>query len=148
MGQYAVIGKTDQPDSSALQLFKTLSGLISDKKMLYDILKECLNAPDDFRISSIYFSTVYGIIDLLGETEKSIYIIEIKKDAAKHDIIEQVHKYMFHFKLRMNYKLWDKVIGVVIANSFHDYTLKELLKANIQCVKYSFQDNNLRMKKI
>ena len=40
--QYALTSTTKQPDNSALQLFQSLSALISDKQKLLDFLVECL----------------------------------------------------------------------------------------------------------
>jgi hypothetical protein len=109
MDHYAVISTTDQPDNSALQLFKTLSGLISDKKTLRDILIECLkdecknlSQNEDHKtndasykvfiktlsnsetIGEVNFPYRCGVGDLLAEAKTKVCVTYIKGGEEQH----------------------------------------------------------------
>lgn len=110
-----------------------------------EILKNALKASDDFQIATERQRVTFGEVDLIAYDKDICYVIELKKEEVRHDIIGQIEKYMFDFKLKLIYKLWNEVKGVVIGNSYSKYALKELSKANIICMKYVFKDDNLRL---
>jgi hypothetical protein len=114
MDQYAVIKTTDQPDNSALELFKTLSTLIRDKKMLRDILVECLkdecknlsqnkeHKANDLRYKDfiktlsnnknkgeVNFPYRCGVGDLLAEAKTKVCVTYVKGEGEE----KQYHNY-------------------------------------------------------
>lgn len=113
-----------------------------------DVLRKALNVSKDFIINSCWQKVMFGEVDIVAQDKEAIYIIETKKNIAKHDVIAQIEKYLFDFKLKMILKLWKSVIGIVIANGYDKYTLKELKKTGTICLKYKFQNKKLELEKI
>lgn len=101
----------------------------------------------DLTISGIEFPTFRtgGKCDLvLRDSAGVLYPVEFKLNQATHAVVGQIKKYTTHFNLQLIYKLYDKVQGVVVANSFSKYAINELLKRNIICLQYSLTDDVLK----
>ena len=113
-----------------------------------NIMRGVLKASNNFYLLNREHSTLFGKVDLVGEDGKTRYVIEVKKGIAKHDVVSQIDKYMIDFKLKLILKIYNKVVGVVIANGFTDYVLKELQKMNVVLIKYTYNDNILKMRKL
>jgi len=116
---------------------KELSDLICKHP---EVLKKSLKGSNEFEIVTAYCPTRYGIADIIARDKEKLFVVELKKETAKHDIVSQLEKYMIHFKLKLNYKLWKEVIGVTIANSYQDFALQELSKIGVICFQYSFNE--------
>ena len=109
MDQYAVISPTNKPDNDSLELFKTLSVLIRDKKTLYDILTECLkdecknlsqneeHKKNDLRYKDfiktlsnnktkreVNFPYRCGVGDMLAEAKPKVCVTHIKEEENQH----------------------------------------------------------------
>lgn len=112
------------------------------------LLKEILNASDNFYLVSTEFPTRYGNVDIVAQDNDTIYVIELKKGDARYAIISQIDKYMLHFNLLLINKMWRKVVGVAIANSYIGRVLKELVKLNVISIKYTYKNNILRLRKL
>jgi len=108
-----------------------------------DILKKSLNASNNFHLFGMEHETMFGKVDLVGQDKDILYVIEVKKNKAEHNVISQIEKYMIHYELNLIFKLFKKVQGIVIANGFAIYVLKELQKKQILPIKYSYFRNNL-----
>lgn len=63
----------------------------------------------DFMLLSEEYSVRGGRIDLVGEDDETMYIIEIKRDFITSDTIDQLQRYL------TAYKSDKKVIGVAVA---------------------------------
>lgn len=105
-------------------------------------LKKCLGAQYDFHCFCTEMETKFGRVDLVASDSITMYPIEVKKNGAFHDVVGQIYKYVVHFKLSLINRVYDKVIGVVIANSFDRYVLNELKKTGIVCVRYVFKSED------
>jgi len=132
-----------ESDGKIVEKEKELQRLICKNSYL---LKDVISP--DFNLESCEQKTTFGFVDLVGRDKDTVYVIELKRETAKHDVVSQIDKYMYEFKIKLIYKLWKKVQGVVIANCFQDYALRELRKNGIICVVYSYEDNVLKLRKI
>jgi hypothetical protein len=114
-----------------------------------DKLRICLKAESDFHCIFTEMETKFGRVDLVAQDKNTIYPIEVKKNGAYHDVLGQINKYIIHFKLKLINRIYNDVVGVVIANSFDNYVLKELYKFNIFAIKYKFiSSKEVEFKKI
>jgi RecB family endonuclease NucS len=104
-----------------------------------DELKILLNAEDDFCCISTEVVTRFGRVDLLAQDSKTIYPIEVKKSSASHEVVTQIDKYILHYKLQLINRIYNHVIGVVIANSFTKYSLQELSRFGAIAIVYKFK---------
>jgi len=108
-----------------------------------DDLRMCLLANSDFHCCCVEKQTRFGRVDLVAQDHETIYPIEVKKNGAYHDCVGQVDKYITHFKLGLINKIYQHVVGVVIANTFHEYVLQELHKFGAIAVKYKFKSEKV-----
>lgn len=118
---------------------KNLVKLIFDQKLK---LAKLLNASSDFCFYNLEHPTRFGNVDLVCQDQKTMYVIELKRGIAKHDVIGQIDKYLLDFRLKLNLKIWNKVKGVIIANGFSMYILNELVKNGIIPIKYTLLKDN------
>jgi hypothetical protein len=77
-----------------------------------------------------------------------LYPIEFKLNKATHAVVGQIGKYSLHFKLRLSYRLYRKVHGVVIANSYSKYAINELKKRGYTCLVYSGNLDKLKFTQV
>lgn len=111
-----------------------------------NVLKELISK--DFVVEDYEHKVMFGYVDLVGRCEDTVYVIELKKEVAKFDVVSQIDKYMYDFRAKLIYKMWKKVKGIVIANSFQEYALNELKKNDVLCVEYTYQDEKLTLRRI
>ena len=87
--------------------------------------------------------------DLVAQDEnRTLYPIEFKLNKATHAVIGQIGKYCLHFKLGLIHKLYDRVQGVVVANSYSQYAINELKKRNYICLMHSGDLENIKFSEI
>lgn len=134
-----------EKDENRFKKEKHLSKFLCQKQ---DELKKILHGTEKFNIETERQKVTFGEVDLVARDKDVVYIIELKREEVKHDVIGQIDKYMYDFRLKMIYKLWKEVIGVVVANSYNKYALNELKKQNIICLKYSYKNKNLKLKRL
>ena len=79
------------------------------EKELQEHLFEHFNDYFDFECIGSEVRVFDGWIDLVGEDENNIYIIEVKKEIVTQDTIEQINRYIKSYKTDKN------VIGIAIA---------------------------------
>jgi len=113
-----------------------------------DELKRILKASDNFYIYNLEHPTQYGKIDIVAQDNLTTYIIEAKKSHARYAVISQIDKYLLDFKLKLNLKHYNKVVGIVIANGYIGNVAKELVKLGVTPVKYTIKKDNLRLRKL
>jgi RecB family endonuclease NucS len=113
-----------------------------------DSLANILGATKQFYFYNFEHPTLFGKVDLVAQDGMTMYLIETKRDEAKHDVVSQIDKYILDFKLKLNLKLWNNVIGVVIANGFPQYVLQELVKNGIIPLRYSLKDGIFKLSKV
>ena len=132
-----------ESDEKVVEKEKDLNRLIcKNQHLLRDLISE------DFIIENYEQKVMFGYVDLVGRDKDTVYVIELKKEVAKFDIVSQIDKYMYDFKVKLIYKLWKKVQGIVIANCFQDYALTELRKSGIICIVYSYENDVLKLRRI
>ena len=85
---------------------------------------------------------------IMNNDEKILYPIELKLNKATHAIVGQIDKYCIHFKSQLIKKMYEKVKGVTIANSYSPYAINELLKKDIICLIYTYDSNFFNIEKI
>lgn len=120
-------------------LFSKQEDLVKAIMLSQDNLRMCLGAESDFHCSCTELETRFGRVDLVAQDKITAYPIEVKKSGAYHDVVGQIDKYVIQFKLWLINRMYENVLGVVIANSFDSYTIKELYKAGVVPVKYKFR---------
>lgn len=85
------------------------------------------------------------IIDQHNKENRIIrHLIELKAGVADHRVVGQIRKYEIHFLKKLNYKLWDDVQGVVVANGYSENALRELKKNNVITLVYQKLGNEFK----
>ena len=64
--------------------------------------------------------------DLVAESKKNFYPIELKIGQTNHSVVSQIQKYCFYFYRKLRYDRYKKVQGIVLANGFCPYSINEL----------------------
>lgn len=128
--------------------FSKQGDLLRDICKNNDLLKDVLCAGNDFSLIGAEYPTRYGRVDVVGQDEDTIYPIELKKNIAGHDVISQIDKYILYFKTKLINKTYSKIVGVVIANGFNDYVLKELPNLGVVLIKYFFIGDQLSLARV
>jgi len=98
-----------------------------------------------FRFLGTEFETRYGRVDLVGQDENTLYVFELKKTHADHKVLGQIEKYLIHYKLKLINKMYKYVVGIVVANTFDNYSLNELQRNNVICLKYSLNEDKINV---
>ena len=71
--------------------------------------------------------------DIVAESEKYFYPIELKIVQANHSVVSQCSKYCWYFYRKLRYRAYKEIQGIVIANGFCDWSINELRRLNIRC---------------
>ena len=66
----------------------------------------------------------YGRVDIIGEDENNIYIIEVKRDKIIPTSIKQIKRYMIEYETNKN------VVGILIAPNISDKAISIIEKEN------------------
>ena len=111
----------------------------------FEKINKVLNT--NMRLIDNQVQTNYGKVDILAQDDRTLYIIELKKDIADHKIIGQLIKYSNHFQKRLIYNLYDHVKVITIAGDYNEFTYRELKKMNIDILIYSYVNNEINLKK-
>lgn len=104
-------------------------------------LRTLIQAEEDFSIIDLEQETLYGRVDMVAQDKHTIYPIEVKTSMADHSVIYQVDKYIRSFKLGLLRKIYQQVVGIVIANNFLDYVLKELPRIGAVAISYKLKED-------
>jgi len=86
--------------------------------------------------------------DLILQGGRTMYPIEFKLGKATHAVVGQIDKYCREFKLRLIYELYDKVQGVVVANSYSQFAANELKKKEYIGIIHSGPLENIRFSRL
>lgn len=86
--------------------------------------------------------------DLVFQGGKILYPIEFKLKKATHAVVGQIDKYCLKFKLRLINRTFNKVQGVVVANSYSQYAANELKKRGYVGIIHSGPVEALRFKRL
>lgn len=124
-------------------IFRTQNELTKAIFLSLDNLRICLGVDSSFNIRSTEEETRFGRVDVVAIDKDTIYPIELKKSEAKHDCIGQISKYILHYRLGLINKIYNNVLGILISNSFDEYTLRELYKLGVIAIKYKFRTNEI-----
>lgn len=76
--------------------------------------------------------------------KETLFPIEFKLKRATHAVVGQIGKYCLHFKLRLIQNTYQRVQGVIIANSYSQYAINELRKRGYICLLHFGDLENLR----
>jgi len=76
----------------------------------------------------------------------TLFPIEFKLSKATHAVVGQIGKYCLNFKLQLINRLYDRVQGVVIANSYSKFAINELHKRGIICLIHFGDLDHLRLR--
>jgi len=85
---------------------------------------------------------------LLIDEDRTLYPVEFKLKKATHAVVGQIGKYTIHYKLGLIKRTYDKVQGVVVANSYSSYAINELRKRGVICLLHSGNIDNLKISEI
>lgn len=113
-----------------------------------DELKLLFNCSNDFYIYNLEHPTLFGKIDIVAQDKLTTYIIEAKKSHARYGVISQIDKYMLDFKLKLNLKHYNNIVGVVIANGYIGNVSSELVKIGVVPVKYTINNEIFKLVKL
>lgn len=90
----------------------------------------------------------YGIVDMVYMGNRTVYPVEVKKDQGGHDLIGQIGKYGLFHKLKVHYKLYDRVRSATVCRSYKPYVLDELKKMGVITILYSGEKEALKLKRV
>lgn len=91
---------------------------------------------------------IYGKVDMLYMDNDTAYPIEVKGKRAKHDIIGQIAKYDIACKLRLHYKMYNKVRSATICSSYDSHVLKDLKRNGVITIAYHDTEEGFFIEKI
>ena len=129
-------------------VFDSQDVLVREMNKSKDLLRECLRAKEDFYFCNLEYETKFGRVDIVAEDSDTVYPIEVKKGYASHEVIGQINKYIYHFKLWLINRTYEHVVGVVIANGFDEYILQELSSYGAIAIKYSVRNNKVEFARL
>jgi len=127
---------------------RTQNDLVFELCRQQERLRVLLKAEEDFCLISKEHQTLFGRVDLLAQDKKTFYPIELKKGIADHGIVGQIEKYILHFKLGLINKIYERVVGVVIANSFTDYALREIPRTGAIAIQYVKNNDKIELRRL
>ena len=104
------------------------SYLVSNLQVLSKVLKDEIKTIE----SEVDVYSGYRC-DLVCESDKILYPIELKIRQANHSVVSQIQKYCFHFYRKFRYGMYKPIQGIVIANGMDDWSINELRKEGIKC---------------
>jgi RecB family endonuclease NucS len=139
----------EQSDRIIEEQFEEEKSLV--KVVCYNYLESLriiLGASDNFHLYNFEHPTIYGFIDVVAQDNDTMYIIEFKKSDARYAVIGQISKYMLCFNLLLINKMWRRVVGVVIANSYIGHVSKELVKLGVIPIKYTYKNSILKLRRL
>lgn len=64
--------------------------------------------------------------DIVAESEKKFYPIELKIAQSTHAVVSQCSKYCYYFYRKLRYNHFKEVQGVVLSNGFDAWSINEL----------------------
>ena len=132
-------------DIKASKVSKRHKDLCDDLIDCGGALDEIIGRPVTFR--SREHSCAFGVIDiLLQDDDYCAYIVEVKADQAKHDIVGQVMKYFVGISLKLNYRLYHDVKVITCAFGYTKEAISGLLQ--IGAMPTSICSNPLRLKRL
>jgi hypothetical protein len=79
-----------------------------------------------------------GRIDIFFRSGRRMHVMELKIGQADHRVIGQVQKYMRDAGSKIHYRLYDDVIGWVLARDFTDDARRELSLIGVRMVSVVF----------
>lgn len=83
-------------------------------------------------VSCEYDNTNYKC-DIVAESDKNFYPIEIKIHKSTHSVVSQCSKYCWYFYRQLRYSAYKEVQGVTITNGMDNWSINELRRENIRC---------------
>lgn len=96
---------------------------------LQNYLVENFDRYFDFSYIASEVRVVGGSIDLLGEDEENVYLVELKRKEVNNASVKQLARYM------KEYKSNKKIKGIVAAPSFSEKLNRDLIPHDIQVMK-------------
>jgi hypothetical protein len=69
--------------------------------------------------------------DLVAESDKVFYPIELKIGQSDHAVVSQIEKYCFYFYRQLRYDRYKHIQGIVIANGYDDFAINALRRNGI-----------------
>jgi hypothetical protein len=91
---------------------------------------------------------VYGAVDMVYRGLHTVYPLEVKKDQGRHDLIGQIYKYDLFHKLRLHYRIYDKVQSVTVCQSYEPHVLQELKQMGIMTLIYRIGSEKLDITRV
>lgn len=101
------------------------------EKQLQEYLKVNFERYFNCQLADEEFTLAAGRADLIGRTDDTVYIIELKKDVVTYQTIGQLYGYV------SSYKSNKKVVGIAAAPKISSAINKEALPDNIMVLEIS-----------
>lgn len=108
-----------------------------------DTLKKLLNAPGLYLYNIEQPCGLYGAVDMVYQNGGTVYPVEVKRHEGKHDLIGQINKYTFYFKMTLHLKHYTEVQPVTLCNSYNPHTLTELKRLAVIPLKYHITEDRI-----
>jgi len=151
-GQFFEVFETFEPLEHEYELSPTE---ILEEKIIVKKVAKNQELLEEFLGKKLYLQSLEH---LCGEGDKcdmvsinddnTLFPIEFKLKKATHAVVGQIGKYCLHFKLKLINNLYDRVQGVIVANSYSKYAINELKKRGYICLIHSGDIEHLRINSI
>lgn len=92
-----------------------------------DILSQALADPIRIIGTEVETDCEYRC-DLVAESKKIFYPIELKIGQGTHAVVSQCSKYCYYFYRKLRYNHYKQIQGVVIGNGYDSWSINELRK--------------------
>lgn len=88
--------------------------------------------------------------DIVAESEKTFYPIELKIAQSTHAVVSQCSKYCYYFYRKLRYDKFKKVQGIVISSGFDTWSINELRRCGhwIYTMRPSNSDAKITLERI
>ena len=146
-GQYSLFsGTLDFSSEIPDEIKKEKSGK-KHKDVCYQILKkkeELERYTGSIDFANFEHPVIFGHIDLLVQSGKRAFIIEVKTETADHSIIGQVMKYYIGLSLKLNLKFFDEIETITLCPSYDKPSYNGLKQINAIPLTYKFKPFRIR----
>ncbi len=86
--------------------------------------------------------------DVVAESDKNFYPIELKIRQATHSVVSQCSKYCWYFYRKLRYGRYKEIQGITIANGMDAWSINELRRENIRCFTVHAPEGNVELREI
>ena len=86
--------------------------------------------------------------DIVAESEKFFYPVELKIAQTDHAVVSQIQKYCFYFYRKLRYNHFKEIQGVVLSVGFDNWSINELRRDGIILFQIRPKDKEIKLIRI